>query len=146
MRCQYSWSQRLAGATKSPLLSRCMFCNIPHLLQILCSVSAPDTRFLYCGQSKHILGMDGANHNIFTEQPCPTADSPSTGSSRASIIAQDIDTIFSPLRLCRSALTEGGRCVCSPHSCRSLWWCRQRAPPLILKRREDNKGSVRIQS
>ncbi|KAK5862514.1 hypothetical protein PBY51_017902 [Eleginops maclovinus] len=40
--------------------------------------------------------MDGANHNIFTEQPCPTADSPSTGSSRASIIAQDEDTICNP--------------------------------------------------
>ncbi len=71
---------------KSALLSRCMFCNISHLLQILHSVSTRDTGFLYCSQSKHILGMDGANHNIFTEQPCPTADSPSTGSSRVSII------------------------------------------------------------
>ena len=81
---------------KSPLLSRCMFCNTSHLLQILHSVSTGDTGFLCRSQSKHFPGMDGANHNIFTEQPCLTTDSPSTGSSRVSIIVEEVDAARDP--------------------------------------------------
>lgn len=59
--------------------------------------------------------MEGANHNIFTEQPCPTADSPSTGSSRVSIITVDIDSTRNPPTQSdsedQSSLKEDAVCV-----------------------------------
>lgn len=119
---------------KSPLLSRCMCCNISHLLQILHSVSTQDMGFLCRSQSKHILGMDEANDNIFTEQTCPTANNPNkkliqsiNHHLRHWHYLQPPDTVW------RSVLTEGGRHECSPHSCRSLWWCTQYALPLTAK-------------
>lgn len=50
-------------------------------------------------------------------------------SSKASTLLATPDSV----RLWRSELTEGGRHMSSPHSCRSLGWCRQRAPPLTAK-------------
>lgn len=114
-----------------------MFSNISHLLQILHSVSTRDTGFLYHSQSKHILGTDRANHNIFTEQPVPNR-----WQSQHRLIQsinhrlrhwhhlQPSDSVrFWEFR----AHWRTTLCVCSPHSCRALWWCRQRAPALTAK-------------
>lgn len=109
-----------------------------------CTLSQLETRDSCIAANQNTFWeLDGDNHNIFTEQPCPTGDSSSTGSSRVSITAQDIDTTCDPppdsVRLGRSALTEGGRRVCSPYSCRSLWWCRQSAPPLTAKAYQERR-------
>lgn len=90
------------------------------LTTILHSVSTRDTEFLYHSQSKHILGEHGANHNIFGKQSCPTADSPSTGSSRVSITVEGSDTVSNSTALLDLEIQNhwGGK---PTHSCSTVW-------------------------
>lgn len=86
--------------------------------------------------------MHGANHNIFTEKPCPSADIPAQLNVEYQSSSKALTLLTAP-QLCQTLEIRADRrrmsCVFTTHSCRSLWWCRQLAPPLTAKKMPGKK-------